>query len=134
MNAPVSLQLDTAVSGRTRIVRVAGELDMATGPQLQAEITRLLEIGDDKRIVLDLAELRFLDCAAIRHLSQLAKLAAEHHTSLRVCNASGIVDDVLRLTGLDNILHLPPLGTALLPRNRRVCTDESSKRAEAESS
>jgi anti-sigma B factor antagonist len=113
----VGLHLDAVVVGRTRIVRVAGELDMATGPQLNEEMSRLIEADEDKQIVLDLAELRFLDCAGIGHLTELVQRAASRAISLRICNAAGTVEEVLRLTGMEDILHMPPLGAASAPRN-----------------
>jgi len=51
----MSLTVQTEQRGAMVVVSVAGELDMATAPQLQDQISDLLEKGRT-RLVFDLAE------------------------------------------------------------------------------
>ena len=93
-------------SGTTAIVRLVGELDIATAPAL-AEALQALE-APCKRIILDLTSLEFIDSTGLR----LA--VVEHGRSnmdgfeFVIAGATGPVLKVLRLTGLDVTLPLAP--------------------------
>jgi anti-anti-sigma factor len=54
----MSLTVQTEQRADVVVVSVAGELDMATAPQLQDQISDLLERGRT-RLVFDLAEVSF---------------------------------------------------------------------------
>jgi anti-sigma B factor antagonist len=51
--------------GDTHTVAPSGELDLATAPELEAELLRI-EATDAARVVLDLSGLRFIDTTGIR--------------------------------------------------------------------
>jgi anti-anti-sigma factor len=70
MSAP-ALEVSAVVSENTAIVHVAGELDLATAPELE-EVLHGLE-RECARIVLDLSHLRLIDSTGLR----LAVI--EHH-------------------------------------------------------
>jgi anti-sigma B factor antagonist len=104
---PVSaLEVSAVVSDKTAIVHVAGELDLATAPELE-KVLQGLEC-ECARIVLDLSHLGFIDCTGLR----LAVI--EHHRAtmdgfeFAIAGATGPVLQVLRLTGLDNALPMAP--------------------------
>src|SRR3954454_5091815 len=105
MTAP-ALEVSAVVSENTAIVHVAGELDLATAPELD-EVLHGLE-RECARIVLDLSHLRFIDSTGLR----LAVI--EHHRAtmdgfeFAIAGATGPVLDVLRLTGLDTELPMAP--------------------------
>ena len=60
----MSLTVQTEQRGDMVVVSVAGELDMATAPQLQDQISDLLEKGRT-RLVFDLAEVSFCDSTGL---------------------------------------------------------------------
>ena len=70
-------------------LRIAGEVDMATAPQ----------ITDARQVRLDLAEVTFLDSTGIRTLLLAQRDAADHGVVLRVVDAHHRVVRVLELTG-----------------------------------
>jgi anti-anti-sigma factor len=98
MSAP-ALEVSAVVSENTAIVHVAGELDLATAPELD-EVLHGLE-RECARIVLDLSHLRLIDSTGLR----LAVI--EHHRAtmdgfeFAIAGATGPVLEVLRSTGLD---------------------------------
>jgi anti-anti-sigma factor len=57
LTSPPSLHVREETDG---VVHVAGELDLATAPQLQAVLHRLVSSGADT-VVLDVADLSFCD-------------------------------------------------------------------------
>ena len=60
----MSLTVQTEQRADVVVVSVAGELDMATAPQLQDQISDLLEKGRT-RLVFDLAEVSFCDSTGL---------------------------------------------------------------------
>jgi anti-anti-sigma factor len=101
-----ALEVSAAVADKTAIVHVAGELDLATAPELE-EVLHGLE-RECARIVLDLSDLAVIDSTGLR----LA--VVEHHRAtmdgfdFAIAGATGPVLEVLRLTGLDTALPMAP--------------------------
>ena len=67
------LSWDIQAHGRLAVVVVDGELDVATTPGLGEELTPLAEAGRD--LVLDLAGVRFCDCAGLSLFLRVQKQA-----------------------------------------------------------
>ncbi|MER7894109.1 STAS domain-containing protein [Micromonospora sp. NPDC094482] len=88
-------------------LRLAGELDMSTAPQLNAAIDRLTAAGE-RRLLVDLSELSFCDSTGIAAFVRGDNQAAADGGWLRVTGASGRVERVLRLTGLAEVLSYEP--------------------------
>jgi anti-sigma B factor antagonist len=105
MTAP-ALQVSAVVSEKMAIVHVAGELDLASAPELEKVLHGLER--ECARIVLDLSHLKFIDSTGLR----LAVI--EHHRAtmdgfeFAIAGATGPVLEVLRLTGLDVTLPMAP--------------------------
>jgi anti-anti-sigma factor len=80
------------------VFRVAGELDIATSPQLLDTITEHAPFEEDLR--LDVHDLRFLDSQGIRALLRLTELVGEGRLLVLV-GASPEVRRILDLVQLD---------------------------------
>ncbi len=93
-------------TGSTAIVRLAGELDLATAPEL-TDVLRGLEPGC-KRIILDLTSLEFIDSTGLRLAVTEHDRASMDGFEFVITGAAGAVLKVLRLTGLDVTLPLAP--------------------------
>jgi anti-anti-sigma factor len=97
----MSLTVHTEQRGDVVVLSVAGELDMATAPQLQDEITDLLDRGRN-RLVFDLAELTFCDSTGLSvfvraknscdEAGGVLRLAAPQRGVLRILEVSGLVE------------------------------------------
>ena len=97
----MSLTVQRDQRGGVVVISVAGELDMATAPHLQAHITELLESGQD-RLVFDLADVSFCDSTGLsvfvraKNSSDAAggtvRLAAPQRGVLRILEVSGLVE------------------------------------------
>jgi len=93
------------------IVKVSGEIDIATGPTLREELLGAMR-RSGARLALDLGGVTFMDCAGINAL-----LAARRHARLgggwvRVLRASRRARKVLMLTGLHQEFALAGAETA----------------------
>jgi anti-sigma B factor antagonist len=91
----MSLTVQTEQRDDMVVVSVAGELDMATAPQLQDQISDLLEKGRT-RLVFDLAEVSFCDSTGlsvfVRAKNSTVRLAAPQRGVLRILEVSGLVE------------------------------------------
>jgi len=100
----MSLTVQTEQRDDMVVVSVAGELDMATAPQLQDQISDLLEKGRT-RLVFNLAEVSFCDSTGLSVFVRAknstddaggtVRLAAPQRGVLRILEVSGLVE-VLR--------------------------------------
>lgn len=101
-----ALDISVAVSEKTAVVRAAGELDLATVPDL-ANVLEGLE-RECARIVLDLSGLTFIDSTGVRLTLIEHDRASIDGFEFAIAGVTGPVRDVLRRTGLDAALPLVP--------------------------
>ena len=88
-------------------LRLAGELDLSSAPELNAAIDRLTAEGE-RHLLLDLSELTFCDSAGIAAFVRGDNRAAADGGWLRVTGATGRVARVLQVTGLAEVLSHEP--------------------------
>lgn len=79
-------------------ISVAGELDMATSPQL-AHALRRAELGA-RRVVLDLQALEFMDCSGLRVVLAAHRRLRQAGGQLSVVRANGAVERLISLVGV----------------------------------
>jgi anti-sigma B factor antagonist len=86
-----------------------GELDVATAPELRAELDRHLDAG--RRVLrIDTQRLDFIDSTAIGELIRANQRCADAHGSLILTNVSARLWRVLEVTGLDSVLLVDTAG------------------------
>lgn len=84
-------------------LRLAGELDMETVPELVTCVEEQLQHGN-ARLVIDMHALMFCDSRGLATLLQAAMWCRERGGSLSLAGASGGVALVLSITGVDELL------------------------------
>ncbi|HEX5543249.1 MAG TPA: anti-sigma factor antagonist [Micromonospora sp.] len=97
----MSLTVQTEQHDPFVVVSVAGELDLATAPQLQDQVTALLDQGRN-RLIFDLTDLSFCDSTGLsvflsaknscEETGGLIRLAAPQRGVLRILQVSGLVE------------------------------------------
>jgi anti-sigma B factor antagonist len=85
------------------LVAVAGELDLASAPEL-ASTLRGLDPGGEL-ITLDLRALTFIDVAGMRALQEARRIAHEAGRRLQVLGPAQEAARVLELTGTLDLVH-----------------------------
>ena len=85
------------------VVRVGGELDMDTGPQLH-DFLEEVSNGGAVRVVLDLADVTFMDSSGLGVLMVWFKELADRGGRLCVAAAREPVEYVLRVSAVDQVL------------------------------
>jgi anti-anti-sigma factor len=83
------------------VVRVVGDLDMATAPTLEASLASL---DSEPRVVVDLARCTFIDSAAVRMLVVAARDADAAGRSVALVATEPGILRVLEIAGVDTVL------------------------------
>jgi anti-sigma B factor antagonist len=94
------------------VITVAGEIDIATAPQLGERLAVLA--GSGRPVIADLDQVRFIDAAGLRVLAAAARHAAAGGGSLHVVSARHQVRRAFTLTGLDRQVPLARTRTQAL--------------------
>ena len=103
----MSLTVGTEQRGDIVVVSVGGELDMATAPQLQDQITDLLDRGLS-RLVFDLTELSFCDSTGLSVFVRAKNSTDEAGGVVRLAAPQRGVRRILEVSGLVEVLHTYP--------------------------
>ncbi|MCW2931859.1 MAG: anti-sigma factor antagonist [Actinomycetia bacterium] len=86
------------------LVTVAGEVDIATVPQMQKRLAAATACGQP--VIVDLDRVTFIDAAGLGVLAGAASRAAQHGASLHVACARHQVQRLFTITGLDRQIPL----------------------------
>jgi anti-sigma B factor antagonist len=90
-------------------IALRGELDIADAPQLLAVLEAHLEAG--RRVLrLDTTEVTFLDSSVLGAIVAAHRRCVEMHGSLILTGVCGVVDRIVKLTGLDQVLLIDTAG------------------------
>ena len=89
------------------VLRIGGEVDVYTAPQLRERVIQLLGHGA-RHIIADLREVEFLDSTGLGALVGSLKRVREQDGSLKLVVADGKITTIFRITGLDRVFALHP--------------------------
>ena len=95
------LDVPADTDGGRLLVRLGGELDLASLPDVQPGLDRLLALTPQP-VCLDLAELAFLDSTGVALLVRIAN----HFGSVEIVHAAPVVRRVVQALGLGTHLGL----------------------------
>ena len=87
------------------VLRVAGEVDVYTAPQLRERVIELLADGA-RHIIADLRQVDFLDSTGLGALVGSLKRLRDHDGSLALVSAADKTLTVFRVTGLIHVFAL----------------------------
>lgn len=94
-------------SGDVVIVVLSGEVDLSVEKQFRAMLDEALRGQPPPVVVVDLAGVRFLDCAGVRVLLRARRAAHARGCALTVRDPQPIVEQVLRVLQVADVLGLP---------------------------
>jgi len=81
------------------LVRLRGELDLVTAPDLTAALQRA-----NSEIIVDLADLEFMDASGLGVFAQAGVRAQQLGHEIFVVNAGALTQRMFELTGLEEML------------------------------
>jgi anti-anti-sigma factor len=86
-------------SGDLHWLILAGELDLASAPALEAKVDELCVDGASA-VVLDLSKLTFMDSTGLQAVLAATKRCGQHGTDFSLAGATGAVQRLFELTGI----------------------------------
>jgi anti-sigma B factor antagonist len=100
------LHLETVTAGSDcAVVRIGGEVDVYSAPQLRERVIQLLADGI-RHIIADLRDVAFLDSTGLGALVGSLKRLREQDGSLKLVTGAGRIPQLFRITGLDRAFAL----------------------------
>lgn len=102
--------LEERTQGRF-VMSLNGDLDIATAPVLAEAVTRLMADGAVGQLLVDLADVRFLDSSGVRALLQARKAAEDRGVAFMVSRPGEFVAEVLRIAAVDHLLRIDDSAT-----------------------
>ena len=105
MGLSVSVRHDNAGVAR---VQPSGDIDLATVGELDQHIAATIAAETTASVVVDLSEVSFIDSTGIASLLRGRRLADDPPKPYHITGASGLVRQVLELTGVWAHLSAPP--------------------------
>jgi len=100
---PGEFMLSSAREGNAHVIRLFGELDLATAPEVEDELQRV-ELTDALTIVLDLSGLTFMDSSGLRLILRAEARSRADSCRLRLLRGPASVQRVFAITGMDGVL------------------------------
>jgi anti-sigma B factor antagonist len=97
------IELKTEHVGETVVVHVAGELDLATAPSLDAAVSEALEMGQHS-LVVDLLGVTFMDSSGLGSLVSVKE--GEPSIDMTLVIGGGIVQKLIDITGLSGLFRI----------------------------
>jgi anti-anti-sigma factor len=85
------------------VVDMSGKLDSTSSGDAG---DRIVDIGAHKRVLLNLEKLEYLSSAGLRVILRGAKLLQVHQGELKICNATGLVRNVLETSGFNSLIKI----------------------------
>jgi anti-sigma B factor antagonist len=99
--SPAVFQDDT-LDESTKLLAVAGELDLSTAPELRRRVDSALHEGH-ARVVIDLTEVKHLDSSGLAELIGAHQRAQELRGRLAIVVTSPMIRRTLEIRGLDGL-------------------------------
>lgn len=103
----MDLSISTDDRGTLSVVQVEGEIDVYTAPSLRERLDALVRAGR-VHLILDLADVDFLDSTGLGVLVGRLKLVRTHDGSLSLVCSNDRVLKVFAITGLDKVFRIYP--------------------------
>lgn len=108
-------RLEVRPEGRAILIVVHGELDLASGPELETELGRLAE-PPPEFLIVDLRQLDFMDSTGLSILVKAHQRAVDEGREFGLVRGTQQVQRLLELTGVTERLPMADSPEELFPR------------------
>ena len=99
------MKIETRKIHDVLVVDMSGMLDSTSSGEAGDRIVNIAK-GENKRVLLNLAELEYVSSAGLRVILRGAKLLQGKRGELKICNAKGLVRDVLETSGFKSLIKV----------------------------
>lgn len=87
------------------VINIKGRLDANTAPELQREITQIVNQGAHQ-LVMKFSELAYISSAGLRILITTVKMLKSKQGKLVLCDMQEGIYDVLKISGFTSIFNI----------------------------
>jgi RNA polymerase sigma-B factor len=94
----LDVDLDVRDAPGAVVVRVRGDVDLATVARFDAALGEALDSAGERGLVVDVRNLAFIDVGGVRSLARVARLAADRGIPVRLLSCP-VLDELVRLLG-----------------------------------
>lgn len=101
----MALELNQHVEEDTHVLRVSGEVDLYSSPELRKAVQNMLAQASD-RIHIDLSEVAYMDSSGVATLVEGMRNAQAHNVAFVLYAPSESVMKVLTLSRLDSVFDI----------------------------
>ena len=101
----MDLRIDVSQQGDWSVLRVAGEIDIATAPRLREQLITLVN-EQRYRLVIDMEAVEFIDSTGLGVLIGALKRVRAHDGDLQVVLTDSRILKVFEITQLDTIFRI----------------------------
>ena len=108
---PFAVDVEPTEKPDSVVVRPSGEIDIATGPLLEAEVEALVEAGI-RQCAIDLTGVEFIDSAGLQMVLATRASLRRVGGEFTLHGASPSVARILDISGMTALLQQPPVPTA----------------------
>jgi anti-anti-sigma factor len=108
--------LEVSSEDRATLIVISGELDLASGPELQAELGRLRQSAP-AQLIVDLRRLDFMDSTGLCILVKAHQDAVEDGREFGLIRGTQQVQRLLELTGVAERMPMADSADELLARS-----------------
>ena len=98
--------IKSTLNGKVAIITVAGRVDSATAPTMDAELEKIL--GENKKIVLDLKDVEYMSSAAVRAIVKALRHAHKRGGGLKLARPSDPILEILGTIGMMEVVQVYP--------------------------
>jgi anti-sigma B factor antagonist len=98
------MEITTRAADDVTIVDISGSLDTQTSGAASDEMGKIAQ--DAAKMLLNLDNLEFLSSAGLRVILRTAKQLKGSGGAIKVCSASGVVKEVMEISGFGSLLDL----------------------------
>jgi anti-anti-sigma factor len=102
-----NFRIETTSVGSGTTMKLSGELDSAICSELTERFEQVVASGADE-VVLDLAEISFMDSAGLRAIIMIERAARERGIAVTIHSPAGPAADLLQVTGIGEHVALTP--------------------------
>lgn len=101
----MSFHMESVSTGDCAVLRVAGEIDLYTAPELRERVIRLIDDGI-RHVIADLRDVDFLDSTGLGALVGSLKRLRLREGSLELVTSGGRILQIFQITGLTRAFAL----------------------------
>lgn len=95
------------LSNNTWLIGVDGRLDQSQNPQLEENLTNLLNDGH-QHLIVDLTEATYINSGGLRSLVSAWRKARQQEGNLVLCGLNPRLQEIFSMVGFDKVFHIYP--------------------------